>query len=82
MAGVPLDSPGVDHDGESKPRMILGFGLDQLSAFVNGIVWPVPVNDDAIDSAAHHVINLTLDLRRIIRAVSNIHVARAAEPGQ
>jgi hypothetical protein len=82
VAGVPLNGSGIDHDGESKARVILGFGLDEFGAFVNGIIRPVPVNDDAIDSAAHHVINLSLDLRWIIRAVANIHVAGAAEPGQ
>ena len=52
----------------------------QLGCLVDRIVRPIPIDDHAINTAAHHVINLTLDLRRVRFTVTNIHVARLAEP--
>jgi hypothetical protein len=45
--------------------MFLGLSHHQLRSLVDGIVWAVPVNDHAIDAAADHVCDLTLDLRRV-----------------
>ncbi len=52
----------------------------QLGRLVDRIVRPIPVDDHAIDPAAHHIVNLALNLHWIRFAVANIHVARLAEP--
>ncbi len=51
-----------------------------LRSLVDGIAGPVPVDNHAIDAAADHVVNLTLGLRRVRLAVTNIHVVRLTEP--
>lgn len=53
---------------------------NQLRGLVDGIARPIPVDNHAIDAAAHHVINLTLDLRRVRLTVTNVHVVRLTEP--
>jgi hypothetical protein len=51
-----------------------------LRSLVDGITRSVPVDNHAIDAAADHVVNLTLDLRWVRLAVTNIHVVRLTEP--
>ncbi len=80
LAGIPLDRSLVDHDSEGKSGMTLRRCHHQLRRLVDRIVRPIPVDDYAIDAAAHHVINLTLHLRRVRFTVANVHVARLAEP--
>ncbi len=81
-AGVPLDSPLIDHDRKGETRMLLGFRHHKLRALVDCIVWAIPVNNHSINSAADHVVNLTFDLRRVGGTVTDIHVVRLTEPEQ
>jgi hypothetical protein len=62
--------------------MVLGLGLDQLRSPVDGIVRPIPVDDHAVDAAADHILDLALDLRGIVGAVTDIHMARSTKPCQ
>jgi hypothetical protein len=81
-ARVPLDGPGIDHDGKGEAGMGFRFRHDQLCGLINGIVGAIPVNDYAVDAAANHVLDLEVDLRRVGRTVSHIHVVRLSEPKQ
>ena len=78
--GVPFDGPMIDHDGKGETRVLLSFGHDELRSLIHCIVWPIPVNDDAVNAAADHVGNLALDLCRVSGTVSDIHVVRLTEP--
>jgi len=53
---------------------------DQLRGFVDRVTLSVPVDDYAINAAAHHIVNLALHLRRSRLTVAHIHMARTAEP--
>jgi hypothetical protein len=64
-AGIPLNRPLINHDRESKARMALCLRHHQLRCLVDGIPRPIPIDDYSIDAAADHVINLTLNLRRV-----------------
>ncbi len=70
----------VDHDGESESRMLFGLRHDHLRRLILIASWPVPVDDDAGDSAADHVIDLIVYLRGIKRTITDVHVAGLAEP--
>ena len=80
--GVPLDRSLIDHDRECESGMALRLRHHQLCRLIDGIVLSVPIDDHSIDSTAHHVVNLTLHLRRIRGAVAYIHVVRSPEPQQ
>jgi hypothetical protein len=41
----------------------------------------VPVDDHTVNAAADHVRDLPVNLRRILRVVTDIHVAWVAKPG-
>jgi hypothetical protein len=73
-AGIPLDRSLIDHDRKSKTRMALRLRHHHLRRLVHRIPRPIPINDYSIDAAADHIINLALHLRRVRRAVANIHV--------
>src|ERR1700691_283342 len=51
-----------------------------LCGLVDRVTLSVPVDDYAINAAAHHIVNLALHLRRICLAVADIHMARTTEP--
>ncbi len=70
----------VDHDRKCKAGMLLGLLHDQLCGLIHGITWPVPIDDHAVDTAAHHVVNLASDLIRVGRAVADVHMVRLPEP--
>ena len=74
-------SPCILHHGKREPGMRFSFFHQQLCTCVlqrGGRA--VPIHDRPLNAAAHHVFNLLLDLRRIVGAVSDIHVAAATEP--
>ena len=79
-AGIPLDRTLVDHDREGETRVSLRFGHDELCGLVDIVVRTIPINDDAIDSAADHVRDLIVNLPRVGRAVADVHVVRTSEP--
>jgi len=60
----------------------LGFGHDRLCRLVDAVVRTVPVDDDAVDSPADHILNLPVDLRGICGAIANVHMVRSSEPHQ
>jgi hypothetical protein len=64
-ARIPLDRALVDHDRERKARVSLGLCHHQLRRLIDAVVRAVPVNDDAINSAADHVCDLTMNLSRV-----------------
>ena len=52
----------------------------QLRGLIDGISRPIPIDNHAINAAAHHVVNLALHLRRIRFAIADVHVVRLPEP--
>ena len=78
--GIPLDRTLIDHDRECKSGMALRLRHHQLCRLIDGIVLSVPIDNHSIDSAAHHVVNLTFHLRRVRGAVTYVHVVRSSEP--
>ena len=82
LTGTQLYSAFIHHDGEREARMLFGFCHHRQRSLVGERVSKsVPVDDHAINAAADHVRNLTMDLRRILRAVPDVHMARIAKPG-
>jgi hypothetical protein len=79
-AGIPLNRSLIDHDRKRESRIALRRRHHVLRSLVDAIARPVPIDNRAIDATADHVINLTLDLRRVRLAVTNIHVVRLTEP--
>jgi hypothetical protein len=80
-ARIQLDGALIHHDRKSKPRVSFRLAHDQVNNLVHGIVTAVPINDDSINTPAHHVLNLPLHLRGIRGTVPDVHVVRLAEPG-
>ena len=61
--------------------MLFRFGHHSKRGCIReGVPRPVPVNDDAINSATDHVPDLTMNLRWILRVVAHAHVARITKP--
>jgi len=60
--------------------MLFSFSHDEFGSAINAVVRAVPIDDDAIDAAADHVIDLTVDLGGVIRVVAHVHVIGAAKP--
>ena len=81
-AGIPLDRALVDHNGEGEAGMSLGFRHHEFCGLIDAVVRAIPIDDHAIDSAADHIGNLPVNLRRIGGAVAHIHVVRPSEPKQ
>ncbi len=79
-ARIPLDRSLIDHDRECEPRMAFCRRHYQLCGLIDGISRPVPVDNHAVNSAAHHIVNLALHLRRIGLAIADVHVVRLPEP--
>ena len=79
-AGIPFDGSLVDHDGKSESGMGLGRCHNLQRRLIQGIARSIPIEDYAIDSAAHHVVNLICDFGGIGRVVTNVHVVRLPEP--
>lgn len=78
--GVPGNRAVIDHHGKGKAGVRLGFIHDHFRGLVDGITRAVPVQNDAVNSAADHVLNLFLDLDGIGGVVAHIHVVRLPEP--
>ncbi len=78
--GIPLNRALVDHDREAKAGVGFGFGHDHLCCLVLEGIRTVPIDDHAINAAADHVGNLTVDLCRISGTVAHVHVVRLAKP--
>ena len=60
--------------------MLLGFVHHQLGSLVGIVFVAIPIDNDAIDTAADHVRDLIMDLHRVVRVVADIYVARIAPP--
>ena len=80
VAGVPLDRALIDHDCKSESRVVLGRRHHKLRRLIDGIAGSVPVDNYPINAAAHHVVNLVLDLRRVGLAVTDIHMIGLPKP--
>ncbi len=79
-AGIPLDCALVDRDRETEAGMVFRLGHDQLRGVVFAVVRTIPINDHAIDSAADHIGDLLVNLRRVVGTVPDVHVIRSTEP--
>ena len=77
---IPMDRTLIHHDREREAWMCLGFRHHELGRLVDTVVGSVPVNDYAVDSPADHVCNLPVNLRRVRRTVSDVHMVRSTEP--
>lgn len=72
----------VHHDGKSEARMLFDFRhYRQSSLIAERVPKSVPVDNHALNTAADHVRNLTVNLRRILRVVTNAHMAWITKPG-
>lgn len=80
LAGVPLNSALIDHDGEGESGMVLRSCHDKLGRSINSIPRPIPVDNHSVNSAAYHIVDLALDLGRIGLAVTDVHVIGLAKP--
>jgi len=60
--------------------MTFGFSHDELRCLVDGIIGSIPIDDHASYASADHVCDLALDLRRIGRAITDIHVVGLTKP--
>lgn len=80
-AWTERDRALVHHNCESETRMLFGFRHHQLRGLVRVILIAVPVDNDSINTAADHVRDLRVNLRRIVRAVTDIDVNRVSPPG-
>lgn len=78
--GIPFDRSLVDHDRKRKARVTFRLCHHQFRRLVNAVVRAVPVHNHAINSAADHVRDLTMDLFCIRGTVTDVHVVRASEP--
>jgi hypothetical protein len=80
--GTQLDGAFIHHDGKSEAGMLLDFRhYRQRGLIGESVAKSVPVNDHTVDAAVDHVRDLTMDLRWILRAVTDAHMARIAKPG-
>ena len=81
LTGTQLYSAFVHHDGEREARMLFGFRHHRQRCLVGErIAKSIPVDDHTLNAAANHVRDLTVDLRGILRAVPDVHMARIAKP--
>ena len=60
---MALDRTFVHHDGKGKSWMSLRFLHQGERRVIAGSSLSVPVDDDAINTTANHVLNLSRDLR-------------------
>lgn len=60
--------------------MALSLCHDELCSLIDAVVGTVPIENDAYDTAADHVRDLIMDLRRVGGTVTHVHVVRASEP--
>lgn len=81
-AGIPLDRALVDHNGEGEAGMSFGFRHHEFCGLIDAGVRTIPIDDHAIDSAADHIRNLPVDLRRVGGVVAHVHMVRPSEPKQ
>ena len=80
-AAAELQRALVDHDGEGEAGMLLDLLHDFERSDVGRVAGAVPVNDEAVDAAADHVLDLFVDLGFVPGDVADLHVAMIAEPG-
>ena len=79
-ARTRLDCTLINNDRDAETGMALGLFYDKLRGLVTGGVGAVPVNHDAVNAAAGHILNLAFDLVAVGRTVSDVHVLGVAEP--
>jgi hypothetical protein len=78
--GIPLDRALINHDREGEAGMSLRFRHDEFCCVIFAVIRPVPVNDDAVNSATDHVGDLLVNLTSIRGVVADTHVVRSSEP--
>lgn len=64
----------IHHDRECEARMRFRLSHDEFCCLIRRAVFSIPVDNDAVDSAADHVFDLVVDLRGIRRLVAHIHM--------
>lgn len=79
-ARIPLERALVNHDCERETGMLFSLCHHQLGGLIDGIAGPVPVDDDAVNSAADHVLDLIVNLRGIVGVVADVHVVGFSKP--
>jgi hypothetical protein len=79
-AGIPLDGSLINHDGEGKAGVRFGLLHHQLRCLVDVVAGAIPIDNDAINAAADHIVDLTRDLIGVGGAVAHVHMVRLAEP--
>ncbi len=52
----------------------------ELRSLIDGISGTVPIDYDAVDAPADHVVYLIIDLSCVVGIVADVHMVRAAEP--
>lgn len=60
--------------------MFFGLRHNQLGGLIYGIVGTVPIKNHTIDTTAHHIVDLILDLGRARGTVADVHVVRLPKP--
>ena len=81
-AGIPLNRPLIDHDGEGESWMRFCLCHHQFRALVDAVIRSIPVDDHAFNPPADHVADLAMDLCRVRRTVTHVHVVRSPKPQQ
>ena len=82
LTRTQLDGAFIHHDGKSEAGMLFDFcHYRQRSLIGERVPKSIPVDDHALNTAADHVGNLTVNLRRILGVVTDTHMAWIAKPG-
>lgn len=79
-AGMARDRAFIHHNGEGKSRMNFRLFHQREGGVIAGRALPIPIDDDAIDPAADHVLHLPCNLRAAGGVISHIHVAFSSKP--
>jgi hypothetical protein len=77
---MPLNRALIDHDGHGEAGMLLRLGNDEGGSLIADVALSVPIDDDSVNAAADHVVNLPGYLLGIGGTVADIHVIRAPKP--
>lgn len=80
LARIPLNRSLVDHDRKGEPGMRFRLRHDLKSGLIQRISRTIPVENYAVNSTAHHVIDLALHLVGVGGVVANVHMVRLSEP--
>lgn len=79
-ARIPLDGALIDHHRKGEARMRSRLRHHQFGRRIDVVILAVPIDHHAIDSACDHVVDLEMDLVRIVGRVTDVHVVRWSKP--